>query len=99
MSQHRKDKNEDEIVEQLVNKYHLGVWRSSHVGGGFVDIVVFYNNRNWFIEIKFDKTSKLTPAQKKFHEYVKKHGGQVDVCLTVEQVLRLIGYDALIKTP
>lgn len=92
MSQHRKDKNQNEICEQL-SKLGIGFWEANQVGFGFPDLVVYYNNRNYFIEIKFDKTSKLTPAQRKFHNHIKKHGGQVDVCLTVEQILKVIGYE------
>lgn len=92
MSQHRKDKNEKQIVDELRNKYNLGVFVSSDVGSGFPDIVVAYNHKNYFIEIKFDKSSKLTPAQVKFHKFWLNCNGQISVCLNTKQVLDVIGY-------
>lgn len=90
--QHRKDKNEKPIVDELRYVYKLAVFVSSHVGKGFCDIIIPYNNHNWFIEIKFDKNSKLTPAQRKFHKWWKQNGGQIDVALTTQQILKIIGY-------
>jgi hypothetical protein len=91
MTQHRKDKNEKQIVDELRNKYNIFVFQSSSFGNGFPDIVIPYNGFNYFIEIKFDKSSKLTPAQKRFRNDFK--DGQYAVAHTTQEVLKIIGYE------
>lgn len=66
---------------------------TADLGAGFPDAVVGYRNYNWLIEIKDPakppSARKLTAAEVRFHD---NWTGQVDVIMTVDEVLSLIEY-------
>jgi hypothetical protein len=81
------DTNHTEIVKQLRQYPNISV-KDTHILKGFVDIIVGYKGFNYLIEIKFGK-GKLTEDEIKFQEPWK---GQVDICRSVEEILKLINY-------
>lgn len=62
----RKDGNQDEIVDALVD-IGANVFDASFIGKGFPDLVVGIGGHNFLVEAK-SKTGRLTPAQIVFHQ-------------------------------
>ena len=65
---------------------------TSQLGNGFVDIVVGYKESNYLIELKDGNKPpsqrKLTPDEIEFHN---KWNGQIAVCESLDDVLKVIG--------
>lgn len=85
------DANQREIVAAL-RDVGASVMPLHTVGQGCPDLAVGFRGQNWFIEIKDGAKSpsdrKLTPAQVEWHGAWR---GQVDVALTAEDALSIIG--------
>ena len=88
----RIDDNQNEIVGQLRSVPGLTVAITSGLGHGMGDFIIGWQGVNSWIELKDgDKPPskrKLTPAERKFHA---QWAGQIDVALTFEDCLRIIG--------
>ncbi len=54
------------------------------------DLVIGKDGRNWLIEIKSNKKSKLTEGEQKFHDTWK---GSVCVVTTIDEVLEFVNND------
>ncbi len=98
------DTNQNEIVDAL-RLAGATVAITSAVGGGFPDLVVGYECRNYLIEVKDGKKSpskqRLTPDQKIFlfgdpgNEKSLPWAGSVTVVNSVEAALAVIGLGLL----
>ena len=86
----RKDMNQDEIVSTF---RYLGfsVAITSALGGGFPDIVIGKNEKNWLVEIKNGDLSpserELTDDEKDFHEKWK---GKIFIVNSVDEAITLV---------
>ena len=100
--QHRADRNQAPLVEELRRVPGVEVAITSQVGNGFPDIVVgrrvsiewlreTYGDSvpmNFLVEVKPTKTENLRDSQNKFHG---RWPGAVNRATTLGQLLRLIG--------
>jgi len=88
----RIDDNQNEVVSQLRSVPGLKVAITSGMGHGFPDLVLGWQGVNYLIELKDGSKPpskrKLTKDEKKFHA---QWAGQIDVALTFEDCLRIIG--------
>lgn len=84
---HMVDLNQRAIVKVLEKIPGVTVWKMDQ----YCDLLIGFRHKNFLIEIKnpdVDKTHRqLTPGEWAFHE---KHTGQVDICYTLEDVLKII---------
>jgi len=83
----RVDKNQSVIVEEF-RRLGFSVYITSHVGGGFPDIMVGYGNTHTIlVEIKSTEKAKFTDAQSEFMS--KWTGGPVVRIDSIDGVQRL----------
>ena len=80
------DANQAEIVECLRGITGCEVESMAAIGGGFPDIIVSMNGRNWLFEIKMPG-KKLTDDQDKFF---RRWTGQVQKVETVHEIIKTI---------
>lgn len=90
----RRDLNQQDIVFNLRKVPGVTVEDLASQGGGCPDIIVGYHDLNYLIELKNPdqppNKRKLTPDEKKWHA---KWAGQVDIALTFEDCLMIIGIE------
>lgn len=83
----KKDKNHDDIVDEL-RLLGISVVELHQVGGGIPDIMIGYAGVNIFGEIKNPShLNGLTPAQKVFH---KEWQGQVKIIYSSQDAVKEI---------
>jgi hypothetical protein len=82
----RTDENQKTIVDYL-RKNHMEVQHLHSVGKGCPDLLVGYKNVNVLLEIKRDKTKKLTPDQVIWHHNWQ---GQVATVATSEEAYNAV---------
>jgi len=82
----RADENQKTIVEHL-RKHHMEVQHLHSVGKGCPDLLVGYKGVNVLLEVKRDKTKKLTPDQVIWHHNWR---GQVATVATSEEAYNVI---------
>ena len=90
----KKDLNQDEVVAMLRKVPGVKVLLTHQLGGGAPDFVIGYQDVNSFVELKNPdmppSKRKLTEDEAKFHRLWT---GQVDIALTFEDCLRIIGIE------
>ncbi len=88
------DNNQTEIVNGL-RKLGFSVESTASIGGGFPDIVVGYQGKNYLFEVKQKRSitnenpKPLTEHEKQFYESWR---GQYAVVTCVEDVLSVVNY-------
>lgn len=88
----RVDDNHTALVTELRETLpEATVFDASGAGGGFPDLVVGWQGRNYLIEVKDGEKSpsrrKLTPAQEKLHAAWQ---GQINVCFSAADICATI---------
>ncbi len=87
----RTDNNQKRLVEQIRGIPGTSVLHLHEVGRGCGDLLVGYQNKNYFLEVKDPSQPpskrKLTEDEQKFHANWK---GQISIVETIEDVFKLL---------
>ena len=90
----KKDINQTPIIDLLRKVPGVSVLITSQLGKGAPDFIIGYQQKNYMIELKNPdmppSKRKLTKDEKKFHA---QWAGQIDIALTFEDCLRIIGIE------
>lgn len=93
---HRVDGNQTALTAELRQLPGISVLIMSQLGHGAPDLCVGYKARNYMLEVKDPDKPKskraLTPDEEKWH---LDWNGQINVVETLEDVLRVIGYNGV----
>ena len=84
----RVDANQNEIVKGL--RKHGAIVKHVHTIKNLFDILVFYNNKTYCMEIKNGLKSKLTEGEKQCKDDIESVGVKYHVIYNLEQALKLI---------
>ena len=82
---HRADDNQHEIIDAL-RKMGVPVLVLSQVGGGCPDLMIYWHNKAYLLEVKTDK-GELSKGQKEFLDIWR---GVVFIVRSVEEVIKLL---------